>query len=63
MVVDNEGSLAALAASMPAQLGHEPVGFKSSLGVSATFGAAPERFDVVLRNETLPDLAGEELAQ
>jgi signal transduction histidine kinase/CheY-like chemotaxis protein len=63
MIVDDELPLVALAEEIIAQLGYEPVGFDSSCAALAAFRATPERFDVVLTDESMPDLVGTELAQ
>jgi PAS domain S-box-containing protein len=63
MIVDDERPLVALAEEITAELGYEPVGFESSSAALAAFQAAPERFDVVLTDESMPDLVGTELAQ
>jgi signal transduction histidine kinase/ActR/RegA family two-component response regulator len=63
MIVDDERPLVALAEEIIAELGYEPVGFHSSCAASEAFRAAPERFDVVLTDESMPDLTGTELAQ
>jgi PAS domain S-box-containing protein len=63
MVVDDERSLVELAEETIARLGYEPVGFVSSAAALETFSAAPQRFDVVITDEMMPDLAGTELAR
>jgi PAS domain S-box-containing protein len=63
MIVDDERSLVALAEEITAELGYEPVGFESSRAALEAFRAAPERFDIVLTDESMPDLVGTELAQ
>jgi CheY-like chemotaxis protein len=63
MVVDDEKPLVALAEEMLAELGYEPVGFESSLSALAAVRADPTRFDVILTDETMPDLVGTELAR
>jgi NO-binding membrane sensor protein with MHYT domain/signal transduction histidine kinase/ActR/RegA family two-component response regulator len=63
MIVDDEGSLVALAEKTLAELGYEPVGFDSSLTALRAFRADPKRFDLVLTDETMPDLTGTELAR
>jgi CheY-like chemotaxis protein len=63
MIVDDEGALVALAEETLAELGYEPVGFDSSLAASQAFRADPGRFDLVLTDETMPDLTGTELAR
>ncbi|HEY2677335.1 MAG TPA: ATP-binding protein [Steroidobacteraceae bacterium] len=63
MIVDDERALVALAEEITAGLGYEPVGFASSSAALRTFKAAPQRFDVVLTDESMPDLTGTELAR
>jgi PAS domain S-box-containing protein len=63
MIVDDERSLVALAEETLADLGYEPVGFDSSLAALQAFRAEPKRFDLVLTDETMPDLTGTELAR
>jgi PAS domain S-box-containing protein len=63
MIVDDERALIALAEEIIAELGYEPVGFDSSSTALEAFRAAPERFDVVLTDESMPDLVGTDLAQ
>jgi PAS domain S-box-containing protein len=62
MIVDDERPLVALAEEIAAQLGYEPVGFDSSGAALEAFRAAPHRFDAVLTDEAMPELAGSELA-
>ena len=63
MVVDDERQLVALAEETLAGLGYEPVGFDSSVAALHAFRADPQRFDLVLTDETMPDLTGTELAR
>jgi CheY-like chemotaxis protein len=63
MVVDDERALVALAEETLAQLGYEPVGFDSSVAALQAFRSEPRRFDLVLSDETMPDLTGTELAR
>jgi signal transduction histidine kinase/CheY-like chemotaxis protein len=63
MIVDDEGMLVALAEEMLAGLGYEPVGFQSSSAALQAFRANPQRFDLVLTDEAMPDLVGTELAR
>jgi CheY-like chemotaxis protein len=63
MVVDDEPTLVALAEEMLAGLGYEPVGFESSSVALQVFRAKPERFDLVLADEAMPDLVGTEFAR
>jgi CheY-like chemotaxis protein/two-component sensor histidine kinase len=63
MIVDDERALVALAEETLAELGYEPVGFDSSAAALAAFRATPERFDLILTDEAMPDLVGTELTQ
>jgi DNA-binding NtrC family response regulator len=63
MIVDDERALVALAEDTLADLGYEPVGFDSSVAALQAFRAEPKRFDLVLTDETMPDLTGTELAR
>jgi PAS domain S-box-containing protein len=63
MVVDDERALAALAEETLAELGYQPVAFDSSVAALQAFRADPERFDLVVTDETMPDLTGTELAR
>jgi len=62
MIVDDERPLVMLLEETLAELGYEPVGFESSVAALQAFRADPGRFDLVLTDETMPDLAGTELA-
>jgi PAS domain S-box-containing protein len=61
LVVDDEQPLVALAEETLAELGYEAIGFDSSVAALAAFRASPGRFDAVLTDETMPDLAGTDL--
>ena len=63
MIVDDEKPLVALAEEMLAGLGYEPIGFSSSVEALQAFREAPRRFDVVLTDETMPELTGTDLAR
>ena len=63
MIVDDEPALVAFAEETLAELGYEPVGFGSSVAALDAFRAEPRRFDLVLTDETMPDLTGTELAR
>jgi CheY-like chemotaxis protein len=63
MIVDDEKPLVALAEEMLARLGYEPVGFSSSVAALQAFRAGPQRFDVVLTDETMPEMVGTEFAR
>jgi len=59
--VDDERPLVELAEEIVADLGYEPVGFVSSEAALEAFRAAPDRFDAVVTDESMPDLVGTEL--
>jgi nitrogen-specific signal transduction histidine kinase/ActR/RegA family two-component response regulator len=63
MIVDDERPLVSIAEEMLAGLGYEPVGFSSSVDALAAFRAEPERYDLVLTDETMPDMTGTDLAR
>jgi signal transduction histidine kinase/ActR/RegA family two-component response regulator len=63
MIVDDERALVALAEETLAELGYEPVGFDSGVAALQAFRAEPKRFELVLTDETMPDLTGTELAR
>jgi CheY-like chemotaxis protein len=63
MVVDDEPALVAIAEETLAQLGYRPAGFGSSVAALQTFREDPGRFDVVLTDETMPNLTGSELTR
>jgi CheY-like chemotaxis protein len=63
MIVDDERPLVALAEEVLAGLGYEPVGFVSSRAALEAFRAAPDRFDALLTDESMPDLTGTELVR
>jgi PAS domain S-box-containing protein len=63
MIVDDERALVALAEEILAELGYEPVGFASSREALQAFAAEPQRFDLLLTDEAMPDLIGTELAR
>jgi CheY-like chemotaxis protein len=63
LLVDDEEALVRLGEEMIATLGYEPVGFTSSAAALAAFRAAPERFNAVLTDESMPDMTGSELAK
>jgi signal transduction histidine kinase len=62
LLVDDEKSLVLLGEEMLAVLGYEPVGFDNSRLALAAFRADPQRFDLVLTDEVMPDMTGTELA-
>ena len=63
MIVDDEPALVALAEETLAELGYEPAGFESGVSALEAFRAEPQRFDLVLTDEAMPELTGVELAR
>src|SRR5437899_7438964 len=53
MIVDDEKPLVALAEEMLAELGYEPIGFSSSAAALEAFRQAPQRYNIVLTDETM----------
>jgi signal transduction histidine kinase len=62
LIVDDERPLVALAEEMLAELGYEPIGFSSSKAALQAFREAPQHFDIVLTDETMPEVIGTDLA-
>jgi CheY-like chemotaxis protein len=58
LIVDNEKPLVALAEEILAELGYEPIGFTSSAAALSAFRESPQRFDIVLTDESMPEIAG-----
>jgi CheY-like chemotaxis protein len=63
LFVDDEQALADLGHALLTALGYEVVAVTSSLEALAVFQVAPERFDLVITDYTMPQLTGEALAQ
>jgi signal transduction histidine kinase/ActR/RegA family two-component response regulator len=63
LIVDDEATLVPLAEEMVAALGYEAVGFDQSTTALQAFRAAPERFDLVLTDDIMPEMTGTELAR
>jgi PAS domain S-box-containing protein len=63
MIVDDERPLLALATETLEDLGYQAVGFESSTAALEAFRTEPERFDLILTDEAMPDLVGAELAR
>jgi signal transduction histidine kinase/ActR/RegA family two-component response regulator len=62
LLVDDEVSLVHLGEEMLAALGYEAAGYTSSVEALAAFAAEPQRFDAVLSDETMPQMAGSQMA-
>jgi len=63
LFVDDEAPLAHLAEAMLTRLGYEVVACTSSVEALEAFRAAPQQFDVVITDQTMPHLTGEQLAR
>lgn len=61
LLVDDEEALVRLGEELLAELGYEPVGYSSSRQALEAFRAAPDRFQLVLSDEAMPDMTGSEL--
>jgi nitrogen-specific signal transduction histidine kinase/CheY-like chemotaxis protein len=62
MVVDDDRAMLEMTEEMLARLGYEPVGYDSSASALHALRADPDRFDVVLTDESMPELTGTQLA-
>ncbi len=63
MIVDDERALLELGEETLADTGYEPVGFASSAAALAAFRAAPDRFDLIITDEAMPEITGTQLAR
>jgi CheY-like chemotaxis protein len=63
LYVDDEALLARLGQEMLASMGYEVVATTSSAEALERFRAMPERFDLVITDQTMPSLTGENLAR
>jgi signal transduction histidine kinase/ActR/RegA family two-component response regulator len=62
LLVDDEKPLVLLGEEMLAALGYEAIGFDSASQALACFRANPQRFDLVLTDEVMPEMRGTQLA-
>jgi signal transduction histidine kinase/CheY-like chemotaxis protein len=62
LVVDDDIPLVRLAEEMLAALGYEPVGFGRTPAALRAFRKDPERFDLVLTDEVMPEMTGTEFS-
>jgi CheY-like chemotaxis protein len=63
LLIDDEETLVRLGEEMMAELGYEPVGFASGAAALESLRDTPQRFDVVLSDEAMPEMTGCELAR
>jgi CheY-like chemotaxis protein len=62
LFVDDEAALVNLGRAVLSRLGYEVVTCTSSLEALTVFRATPQRFDVVISDQTMPYMTGEDLA-
>jgi PAS domain S-box-containing protein len=62
LIVDDEAPLVGVTEEMLAELGYNPLGVVSSAQALRLFRADPQRFDVVVTDEMMPELTGTQLA-
>jgi signal transduction histidine kinase len=63
LFVDDEAALVSLGEAILKHLGYDVVACTSSAEALAVFREAPQRFDLVITDQIMPHLTGEELAQ
>jgi CheY-like chemotaxis protein len=63
LFVDDEPTLANMTAEMLSCLGYNATVYTSSVEALKTFQAAPWQFDVVITDQTMPEMTGERLAR
>jgi len=63
LLVDDEEVIVRMAQKMLKLLGYEVTSFCSSVEALEAFGKQPEKFDLVITDQTMPYLTGGELAQ
>ena len=62
LFVDDEEALVEMGEDILAELGHEVTSRMSSREAFALFAADPSRFDLVITDQTMPEMTGVELA-
>ncbi len=62
MVVDDESAVREITGQMLERLGYEVESHSGAMEALATFERAPERFDLVMTDRSMPYMTGEELA-
>jgi CheY-like chemotaxis protein len=63
LIVDDEQRITTVLIKILSGLGYEVTAFTDSSAALAAFAADPVRFDLVLSDQTMPDITGEELAK
>ena len=63
LFVDDEATLVHIGQTMLTHLGYDVVSYTNSEEALAAFRAAPERFDLVMTDQTMPHLTGADLAR
>lgn len=63
LFVDDEPAIARMALRVLERLGHKVQAFESATAALAAFAAAPRDFDVLVTDQTMPDMTGVELAR
>lgn len=63
LFIDDEDALIDMGKELLAELGYRVVGTTSSLEALALFEAGPSRFDVIITDQTMPDMTGVALAK
>ena len=63
LLVDDEASVAAMGQRLLTRLGYEVVAYTSSREALDAFRAAPDRFDLLITDYTMPQMTGEALAR
>jgi CheY-like chemotaxis protein len=63
LFVDDEEDLVYAGEKMLKRLGYEPVVFQSSAEALKAFSAEPDRFDLIITDQSMPHMTGTELAR
>ena len=63
LFVDDEAHLAQLGQAVLTRLGYDVASYTSSVAALAAFGAAPHDFQLVITDQTMPELTGETLVR
>lgn len=63
LFIDDNGDLAQLGAEMLSEMGYQVTAISDSQEALKLFTLSPDRFDLVITDQTMPDISGEELIQ